>query len=212
MPTSRRFRVLVLLGPAALFAIWAGACSGSDGSDGSDADLGADAGQETSLDTNRPDTSYDTSQPDTGPADTGPQYDAGEPVVLDGGDLYEAGIQCVVGGELEVEPNDDESTANVLNPSSTPPSKATRCGAVLLTGDGGTPENDFLTFHLQPTTTNFYLQYQGNIKLTVTVDGSAPVVSPFDGGIPFNKNDGYYVEVNSANTKAANWRVTLFEN
>jgi hypothetical protein len=146
---------------------------------------------------------------DSGPVDSGPVYDAGPKNVLDGGDIYEGGVPCVVGGELEIEPNDEAGTANVLV---NPPEHPTRCGAVLLTGDGGTAESDFLTFTLPTGTASFFLQWDGNISLKVDVDGSAPVTSPFEGGIPFHANTPYFVEVKSADGKKQFWRVSVFKN
>ncbi len=140
--------------------------------------------------------------------DAGPQFDAGPTVLLDGGDMYEGGVPCVMGGELEEEPNDDPSTANPLRQ---PTDHPTRCGAILPTDDGGLAESDFLTFSLDGGTKLFALQWAGNVTLKVEVDGSAPVFSPFDGGIPYNNKDPYYVEVKSANGTQTFWRVTLFQ-
>ena len=98
---------------------WLAACGGSDAQDVIDApDTGP--AETSTVDTSKP----DTGSPDTGKPDTGPVYDAGPPNVLDGGDLYEGGVPCVVGGLLEEEPNDDRDAANVVDP--------TRCGAILL--------------------------------------------------------------------------------
>jgi hypothetical protein len=129
--------------------------------------------------------------------------------MLDGGDLYEGGVPCVEGGELEDEPDDDPTTASPLR---LPTSHPTRCGAVLLNGDGGTADPDWVTFTLDSGTTTFDLQWAGNVTLTVQVDGSAPVSSPFDAGIPFNRKDPYYVEIRSPDGKKQFWRVTLFQN
>jgi hypothetical protein len=193
------------------------ACSGS-----SDQEVTTSTGNgiDASLaDTSQPDTSRpDTGTPDTG-ADTGPQYDAGPPVTLDGGDVYEGGVPCVLGGLLEEEPNDDTTTANALSPADAGCAApgCSRCGAILTSdpgagGDGGA-ESDFLTFEVRPNVNNFYLQFGGNVTLTVTVEGHAPIVitqtsSPT---LPLVRGKPYYVEVKSVNGKRQNWRVTLFE-
>lgn len=204
---NRRTRVgaAILLGAVAAFTGWLIACSGSDSSDVTEA-----------PDTSAPEASTrDTSLPETAPADvvaqdvkkdTGPVYDAGPATVLEAGDEYEGGVPCVVGGQLEEEPNDDKDAAN--------PTMPTRCGAVLLTADGGTAESDFLTFTLKQTTTNFFIQFSGDVSLKVEVEGSPPVtITPTTSPtLPLVKGKPYFIEVKSlmANKKA-NWRVTIFE-
>jgi hypothetical protein len=195
------------------------ACSGSDDQDVTttpDAGGGFDA---SLPDTSQPDTSAPDTGADTGPKDSGPQYDAGPPVTLDGGDLYEGGVPCVQGGLLEEEPNDDTTTANELSPTDagcTAPG-CSRCGVIFVTDldagpDGGT-ESDFLTFTVRPGVKDFYLQFAGNVTLTVTVEGHPPVVisqtqSPT---LPLVRGKPYFVEVKSASGKKQTWRVTLFE-
>lgn len=195
------------------------ACSGSDDQDVSTTpDSGG--GFDASLpDTSQPDTSKpDTGNPDTGTKDSGPQFDAGPPVTLDGGDLYDGGVPCVQGGLLEEEPNDDTTTANHMSPTDagcTQPG-CSRCGVVFVTDlDAGADagESDFLTFSVRPGVKDFYLQFAGNVTLTVTVEGKPPVVitqtqSPT---LPLVRDKPYYVEVKSANGKQQTWRVTLFE-
>lgn len=214
MGRSRHFRLAVSIAASSALAAWLAACSGSDDAEPLDPTPDASLPEASAPDTSTP----DTSAPDTGPKDSGPQYDAGPPTVLDGGDLYEGGVPCVVGGQLEEEPNDDTTTANTLAP--------TRCGVVFPldpdagadaaadAGDAGATESDFLTFTLKPTTTSFFLQFSGNITMTVSVEGKQPVTisqtqSP---AVPFVKDKPYYVEVKSANGKRQAWRVTLFEN
>jgi hypothetical protein len=217
-------RVLMATGGATLLVMGFIACSGSDGQD---LVQGFDSGPDTSL--------PDTSVADTGPKDTGadvakesgPIYDAGPVVTLDGGDLYEGGVPCVLGGELEEEPNDDTANANTLNPNPLLPeagkaqSRSTRCGVMFLVGaDGGdagndsglVPELEYLTFQLQSTTKSFFVQYGGNVVLKVEVEGHPPVTIPSpDASIPFVKNKPYYIQVKSADGKSQKWRVTLFE-
>lgn len=185
------------------------ACSGSDDQP---VLTPADAAPEAAIDTGAP----DTSKPETGPVDasrdTGPQYDAGPPIVLD------SGIPCVQGGVEEMEPNDDKGSANTLAP--------TVCGVVAEgnagdAGDAGDDAgdaavgstSDFLTFQLQADTKSFFLQFAGDISMTVEVEGNAPVViSPQSSPtLPFVKDKPYFVEVKSLNGKQTNWRVTLFE-
>lgn len=205
-----RTRLAVTVVGGAAFAAWIAACSGSDSQDVVTA---PDAAPEAS----RPDTSLPDVQNDVildVVKDTGPIYDAGPPTVLDGGDLYEGGIPCVLGGLLEEEPNDDKTTANTLMP--------TRCGAILLTGDGGASvtdggsvaESDFLTFTLPTTTTTFYLQFSGDISLKIDVEGnpSVTITPTMPANVPLVRDKPYYVEVRSLNGKRANWRVTVFQN
>ena len=77
-------------------AAWAAACSGSDSSDVVQAQ---DAAPEAAPDTSLPDVVVADVILDV-VKDTGPMYDAGQPNVLDGGDLYEGGIPCVVGAAI----------------------------------------------------------------------------------------------------------------
>jgi hypothetical protein len=197
------FGARLVFGMTAIAAIgvWA-ACVGSDGN----TDLTApDSGgyEAGKVDSSPPDASTpDTSVPEK---DAGRIYDAGQPNFIDGGDEFEGGIPCVVGGDPEVEPNDDTSTANELKP--------TRCGAVLVSDggpDGG--ENDYLTFTLADASTDFFLQYAGNVKINVETDGEAPrdITAP-DASLPFHKGQPYFVQVRSANGKSQVWRVTLFQ-
>ncbi|MBX3187753.1 MAG: hypothetical protein KF819_12090 [Labilithrix sp.] len=204
------FRIRLGLGLAASTAVgaWLAACGGSDPQDVIEP---VDSGPETStVDNFRP----DTGTPDTGKPDTGPVYDAGAPTILDGGDLYEGGIPCVVGGVLEEEPNDDRDAANVVDP--------TRCGAILMTatsdGDGGAgdaaAEVDFLTFTLKPATTSFFIQFQGDVILKVDVEGkpTTTITKTTSPAVPFVRDKPYFIEIRSETGRRANWRVTVFEN
>lgn len=208
MPKGLGARLVLTVTVGSLAAAGFAACGGSD-DDGGLTET-PDSGPETSLlDTAPP--KVDSGPGDSGTPDTGPVYDAGPPTVLDGGPLYEGGVPCVVGGQVEEEPNDDHATANPLSPS------PTRCGVIFVDvdgGDAGIPEVDYVTFQLKDASTNFYLQFGGNVKLDVAVDGSAPVTlsATQSGTLPFVKGQPYFVKVYSADSKRTNWRVTLFEN
>jgi hypothetical protein len=188
-----------------LLAAWIAACSGSEEQD---VIATPDAAPETATDTSKPDVQADTSKPDSAP-EAGPIYDAGPPTVIEAGEEYgEAGVPCVLGGSLEEEPNDDKDAANTVDP--------TRCGAILLTADGGTDagvaESDFLTFQLKAATKNFYIQFSGDITLTITVDGQTVMFTPTSQpAVPFVRDKPYYIQVKSVDGKKQNWRVTIFE-
>ena len=196
-----RARLLFGMTAIAAISVWV-ACGGSDDQAVVEGDAG---GPEASL----PDTSpVDSAPKDSGILPTkeaGPIYDAGTPNLIDGGDAVEGGIPCVVGGDPELEPNDETLTANELKP--------TRCGAVLVTDggpDGG--ESDFLTFTLADAATSFFLQYAGNVSVKVETDGQAPVdITGPDASLVLKKAQPYFVEVRSVNGKSQVWRVTLFQ-
>ncbi|MBX3207976.1 MAG: hypothetical protein KF764_23215 [Labilithrix sp.] len=196
-------RVLFTISVVSAAAVWA-ACGGSDDQDVVQTDAGTDtgAGERDSG------GEVDAGNPrDTGPADTGTDaklYDAGAPNILDGGEDFEGGIPCVVGGELEEEPNDTREEANPLRP--------TRCGVIRTDiVDGG--ESDFVTFTIADASTkSFFVQYAGNVKVLVETDGSAPVDITQPGvSIPLRRDQPYYVEVKSKDGKQQFWRVSLFE-
>ena len=162
-----------------------------------------------------------TTQPDTGsggdagadrtvsdaPSDA--PFNIGEASIIDGGGLYEGGVACVTDGVLETEPgNNAPGGADTLNPAV--------CGAILLgTNDGGI-DVDYLKFRLKTTTTTFFLGFQGNIKLTVsvTVDGGTQtvVITPTSGGaIPYVQGQDYSVKVESNDGARQSWIVRLNE-
>lgn len=216
MRISTGLRIFTAL--AATASLMAGflACSGSDSNDVSS----QDAGQDVNVpDTSKPDTGpFDSGVKDSG-ADTGPQYDAGPVTVLDGGDLYEGGIPCVMGGLAEEEINDFPDAANPLDPADaacTAPG-CSRCGIIFQSdpdagADGGT-EVEYVSFDLHPSAKSFYLQFSGDITMSVTVDGQGPFVinqssSP---NVPFVRDKTYFVEVKSNTGNRTPWRVTLFE-
>lgn len=231
MRTSTGLRVFFGISTAAVLTSAFIACGGSD--DNQDV-ISADAGSETSLpDTSVPDTSgpEDTGAHDTGGGDAGPQYDAGLPATIDGGPLYEGGVKCVAGGQVEEEPNDNEQTANELRYGGADGGICTapgcsRCGVIgeLLPDvdaavglDAGAIDPEYVKFVLAQTAKSYFIQYQGDVKLTVYIndpDGGA------DGGVyevpgatslPFVRDAQYYVKVESANGGKTDWRVTLFE-
>ena len=191
------------------------ACGGSDNQDVIVPP--EDAG---TKDTSVPDNAVpDTGPPDTGPKDAGPQYDAGPNVVLDGGEEYEGGVPCVAGGLLEEEINDEPDAANPLDPADAacPAPGCSRCGVIFTNADGGTDggaELEFVSFDMHPSAKSFFLQYGGDVTLTVRVGAMGPYVinktsTPV---LPFVRNQTYFVEVKSNTGKRTPWRVTLFEN
>lgn len=201
------------------------ACGGSDEQDV----IATDAGREgsTVFDTGAPDTNKpDTSGADTGPADTGPQYDAGQPTTLEAGAEYDGGIACVAGGQIEQEVNDDPDAANQLRLS--PEAGCTgngcsRCGVIFDSdpdagadaADGGGAELEYVTFELQAATKSFFIQYAGDITLTVTVEGNAMQYVIKTGSsptLPYALGKRYFIEVKSNTGQRTPWRVTLFEN
>ena len=63
--------------------------------------------------------------------------------------------------------------ANVLRP--------TRCGVINATSDAGGPdggESDFLQFQLTDASTGYYLQFTGDISMTIRVKNETYVVEP----------------------------------
>ncbi|MBX3263912.1 MAG: hypothetical protein KF782_29835 [Labilithrix sp.] len=202
MRKSHFARLYFTLTALAAVGVWA-ACGGSDTQDVVDNDAGADTGADDRDSGGGEDSG---GQRDTGPADTGADvkvYDAGQPNFLDAGEEFEGGIPCVVGGELEEEPNDDRESADELKP--------TRCGVIKIDElDAG--ESDFLTFTLADASTNFFLQYAGNVRVLVETDGAAPVdITQGSPTLVFRKGQPYYVEVKSKDNKQQFWRVTLFQ-
>lgn len=214
--STTKIRIVVGLG---LIASLTGAFLACGGSDDKDVTVPPeDAGTDSSL----PDTGppVDSSPPDTGKPDTGPQYDAGPTVVIDGGDLYEGGIPCVAGGLAEEEINDEPDAANPLDPADAacPAPGCSRCGIIFTSdpdagGDGGA-ELEYVSFDVHPTAKSFFLQYGGDVTLTVRVGAQGPYIinKSSTPTLPFVRNQTYYVEVKSNTGKATPWRVTLFEN
>jgi hypothetical protein len=201
-------RFILTMTAVSAAGIWI-ACGGSD-SHVTPNDAGKDSGGGGDKDSGSGE--IDSGPKDSGPKDSGgggPVYDAGEPNVLDAGD---GGIACVVGGELEEEPNDTELTANMINfPDAAMPVHGTRCGIVRVDAlDAG--ENDFLKFQLADASTRFYVQYAGNVHVVVETDGSAPIdVTEPDASVAFKKGQPYYVQVTSKDGKQQVWRVSVFQ-
>lgn len=156
-----------------------------------------------------------------GPYDAGPE----DFQTFDGGDI-DGGIPCVAGGELEVESNDSEETANPLNPP------ASRCGVARMrsgepadagpdadAGDaeaadaGLVPESDFMTFFISKEARDIYVQYHGDgVQVLVKAgDGGAQDITQPGVVLPFARNTPYYVEVRSKTGKPEVWRVSMFE-
>ena len=193
------------------------ACSGSDSQD---VISGTDASTSDST-TSNPDTG---STNDSGSADvttdtfvvvdSGPVYDAGLPTVLDAGGVYEGGIACVSGGLLESEPqNNNQNNGDVLNKQ-----HPTFCGATIpgRAADGGAGDVDYLQFKLENPTTTFFLQFAGNVKVTVTVETQSGVqtivMTPTSfPPIPFVLGKDYTVKVESNSGQREDWRITLFQ-
>lgn len=147
-----------------------------------------------------------------GPYDAGPE----DIQTLDGGD---GGIPCVANGELEIEENDTQATANPLNPPSS------RCGIARMRDplDAGpdadasdaapVAESDFMTFLISKEASNIYVQYHGDgVQVLVTAgDGGMVDISQPGAVLPFKRNVPYYVEVKSKTGKPELWRVSMFE-
>jgi hypothetical protein len=211
------------------------ACGGSDEQD-------VTAPPDSGVDTNRPDTSNTT--PDTGPADTGPKdaasdvrvYNPGDAAVLEAGPEYDGSIACVAGGQIEQEVNDNPDAANELRttpdagclgftgPNQTGPG-CSRCGVIFDNdldagkdaGDGGLggTELEYLSFVIQPGTKDFFIQFQGDVTLVVTVEGSATeyVITTAGGpALPYAAGKRYFIQVKSNSGAVTPWRVTLYEN
>lgn len=238
MRNSTRLRFFLAAASVSTLAAVFIACGGSD-----DQDVTAPPDSGTG-DTNRPDTN--TAKPDTGVPDTGPPkeagpdgpvYNPGDATVLEAGPEYDGSINCVAGGQIEVEDNGDPSSANDLRLAAdaacygfvngvSQGNGCSRCGVIFDddpdagadAGDGGLggTELEHVSFTLHPETTNFFLQYGGDVKLTVTVEGSAQEYVIANGlpapTLPYVAGKVYTVRVTSTTGKLTPWRVTLYEN
>ncbi len=201
----RSFLMLALAGSLGIGVFIA--CGGSDPQDV----IAEDAGSEASLVDTNPQP-IDTGVQDTGPKDTGADtnqiivYDSGTPTQLDGGDA--GTIPCFDPGELEVESNDTANLANTLRP--------TVCGIISAIADAGGPdggESDFLKFMLTDASTGYYLQFTGDVSMTIRVKNETYVVEPGKKGpvLPQYKGEIYTVEVRRYTNGEPKWSVTLFE-
>jgi hypothetical protein len=180
------------------------ACSGDDADTGL-FDAGADTGSDGTASNEDGGGGSDTgSQQDTSAQDVvkidANTRDTGVPNVLDGGDA--GPVPCIVGGNLETEPNNDVGTANALD--------GTVCGTL-------TPVVDLVDrykFTLKGTTTTMTLFFSGNVKITVSVNGQTVELTPQSSpAVPFVQGMEYSVKVESNGTLTAprNYTITLEE-
>lgn len=100
----------------------------------------------------------------------------------------------------ELEPNDSKERSTLLAP--------TRCGIIQPVGDV-----DLLTFTLKPGTQKLEIKFQGQVKLTITVQGAGTVVLPGSSSVPFVRGKPYYVEIKPVdpNQPKVPWRVDVVE-
>ena len=135
----------------------------------------------------------------------------GPPIVfLDGGPDV-GPVPCVAGGVLETEPNDNLGQANTIN------GNVPMCGQITRAQDGGLDE-DYFAFHMQASTTTMTIEFNGNVSLTVSVDGGdggrqEVVLSPTSTStpVPFVKDKQYTIVVRSFDGNPQNYRVTIHE-
>ncbi len=193
--------------------IFVAACSGDDGTTAGLFDAGpdtADNDSPTSEDGggggNDTGTVQDTSTQDVVKTEASTR-DTGVPNTLDAGPDSGA-VPCVVGGNLESEPNGDvtgpKGEANTL--------VGTVCGTITpAAGD----VVDWYKFKLQNTTTTMTLFFSGNVKITITVNGQTVVLTPQSSpAVPFEQNKEYSVKVESNETvptNRQNYTITLEE-
>jgi hypothetical protein len=141
--------------------------------------------------------------------DPNDRWDAGERTTLDGGTGIEGGVPCILGGELEDDPNNTKPNANELNPTA-----YTRCGEVgkaPLLSDAG--DVDWLKFGIDAGSTEFYIQYDGNVGVFVEWGDGGPVditqkPSP---NVPLRPGEQYYAKVQSKDGQTHKYRVTVFQ-
>lgn len=132
--------------------------------------------------------------------------DTGVPNVVDAGP-DSGGVPCIVGGNLETEPNGDvtgpKGQANDL--------VGTVCGTITPPAD----LTDWYKFKLQAATTTMTLFFSGNVKLTVTVSGQTVVLTPQNSpAVPFEQGKEYSVKVETNEavpTNRQNYTITLDE-
>lgn len=227
----RRGRALVAgVGLAALFG-WA-ACGDDDAV--TPTGPGTDAGTDHATPLRDASVIIDDDAPDEDAAKPvkvhGP-YDAGieDFQTFDGGDI-DGGIPCVAGGELEIEGNDTDPTANLINPPSSRcgvarvrPADPLDAGADADAGDadasaadadaGLVAETDVMTFTISKAATDIYVQYRGDgVEVLVEAgDGGAQDITKPGVVLPFKRNVPYYVRVRSRTGKNELWRVSVFE-
>lgn len=189
------------------------ACGGSDNQDVTQSDAGRDTG-------GPPEEEEPIVQPepeDSGVDATPTGRDAGAPTILypDGGDFAEAGIECFSGGVLEIEPNDTRATATEF-PVGVDEGKVLRrvlCGYIK-GSDGGfdAGESDWLKFQISDASTGFYIEYHGNLKVSVETDGQAPVdITNPDASLIRRYGQPYLVDVRSASGETRQWKIVVYE-
>lgn len=209
MPSKRALAFALALAPV---AVWAVACSGSDSSGsglfdaGSDVTSGDDGGG-TGDDASVQDSGgggQDSGSKDVNVKETAPPFDAGQPVILDGGPDYEGGVPCVVGGTLEVEPNGDPGQANALAGSV--------CGSI--TPITPTADVDYYKFTLSQSATKLTIYFNADIKMTIAVPGHPDTVitSTNSPAVPFDTGKEYTVKVETNNGQKQNYILTLVTN
>lgn len=101
----------------------------------------------------------------------------------------------------EEEPNDSKDQANEL--------ASERCGTL-----SGEDSRDFLTFRLKGGTKRLGLDFQGRVKLRVTVNGEVVDLEPdSNGSVPFRPNADYFIEVRplTGSSSSIDWRVRITE-
>lgn len=231
----RSIRLIALLGLAGAGALAAAACSSSSSEEILAADAGSDAGV---PDVGSPDTSTSTvldasGAAETSTSDAAPVFDAGPPTEIDGGPGYGGSVPCFNGGILEVEPND--------TPAEATPFSGIICGAVLPLGDGGSDagvvdagvadagldggdagpivvvpgfEQDFVKFTLKATTQTYYVNFSGDVTLTLTAAGTTATITPAGqvGQLPFTKDEPIVVQISPNQPQKTFWSVIVNEN
>jgi hypothetical protein len=139
--------------------------------------------------------------------------DAGEAGAVDG-DAGPVGIPCYASGILEVEPDDTVGQATNFPPRDSNGYR-TICGQVA----GGGGDHDFLRLVLTTGTTTYNLNFQGSIKITLTVqdvgdggtDGGSIVIVPNQNyTLPFSFSP-IILDVVSNDSSNEDYRITIQE-
>lgn len=200
------------------------AACGDDDSDTTIAPPDAGGSETSTVDRSTPDSNTG----DTGKADTGtdaPVFNPGDAAVIDGGPEYEGGINCVVGGQAEQEINDTPDAANPLRydpDAGCTGTGCSKCGVIFDSdplafadaGDASGAELEYVTFELLPSTGSYFLQFGGDVTLTLTVEGNAMeyvINASSSPALPFTLGKKYFVQVKSNTGQQTPWRVTLYE-
>jgi hypothetical protein len=209
MRTRHRHRLALVASFSILGAgLTVAACSGDDGNTAGLFDAGTDVANGDATSGEDGGGTQDTgSAQDTSTADVikteASTRDTGVPNVVDGGP-DSGGVPCIVGGNLETEPNNDPGTANTLS--------GTVCGTIT---PAALDLTDYYKFTLQPATTTMTLFFSGNVKITITVKGQTVVLTPQSSpAVPFEQGKEYSVKVESNEavpTNRQNYTITLEE-